>query len=792
MRRIVGLFLLASLAFCSVGFKPTNVPNGLGVGEAIRPYNDGQVTYNLEIECDTLKATTLNVDNLSLDEITATTINATYVDMGSSGTVKIGYDNSVLGQLLLGGSKSTFITTGADIPAYIYTTNGGGSGIPFNSAGNIVLDSPHYGGVIGLMAGGENVGYINSSGLALASGNIVQLNSGFYTYQIGSSPDDYFYIKQSTAGNIIEGSTSIVSINVPLSVSGSITGGALSATTGTFSGTLDGTKRVNISNTEITGTAPILNFIKNRGGGTSGGADDIMSIEANFLNNAGTPETILGVQIFGEITSVVDGAEGAELTLRHYIAGTKVDALKLDSSGATFAGDVSVGGGISGTTGIFSGQVNIGTRLYFSGTDAIRIGSNASLVATQTDTIVGIDAGGNIEATGYRNSLFGNSSGKLITTGDDNTNVGYRSGQALTTTSFGVNIGSNAGKYETVGQKLFIDGLDRTDEATARTNSLIYGVFHATPASQTLALNAQVSVLSNLSVGGTNVTIANDTNPYLKIHDTSDTSGLVIQQSGKNTTIKNEEAGTMKFLAYDGDEMLSFTADGDATFLDDVSVGGGISATTGTFSGAINTASGISQLVNTGSGVNVVPLILRNNTTTAGSEAGIAFISTTATATGGSIVNGLITGVRNGGMKFYTNTLAIPTDDSGLVLTLNADNSATFAGGISATRVREAVTTITSSATPTINIDNCAYVTITALGEEISSINIEGTPINFDKLTFRILDDGSSRAITWGDSFQAMGVALPTTTTAGKVLIVGFVYDSVDSKWGCVASVEES
>ncbi len=109
-------------------------------------------------------------------------------------------------------------------------------------------------------------------------------------------------------------------------------------------------------------------------------------------------------------------------------------------------------------------------------------------------------------------------------------------------------------------------------------------------------------------------------------------------------------------------------------------------------------------------------------------------------------------------------------------------------------RITKRVTTIVSSGTPTINTDDCDVVTITALAAAITSMttNLSGTPTNFQPLIFRILDDGTGRAITWGSSFQAMGVALPTTTTAGKVLTVGFLYDTVDSKWGCVASVEES
>ena len=96
--------------------------------------------------------------------------------------------------------------------------------------------------------------------------------------------------------------------------------------------------------------------------------------------------------------------------------------------------------------------------------------------------------------------------------------------------------------------------------------------------------------------------------------------------------------------------------------------------------------------------------------------------------------------------------------------------------------------------TLTINTDNYDAVTITALAEEITSFttNLSGTPTNFQKLIIRIKDDGTARAITWGASFEAKGVALPTTTVISKVLTVGFIYDTVTSKWGCVAVAQEA
>ena len=109
-------------------------------------------------------------------------------------------------------------------------------------------------------------------------------------------------------------------------------------------------------------------------------------------------------------------------------------------------------------------------------------------------------------------------------------------------------------------------------------------------------------------------------------------------------------------------------------------------------------------------------------------------------------------------------------------------------------RVDPRVGTTTSSATPTINTDNYDAYSITAQAAAITSFttNLSGTPVNFQKLIIRIKDDGTARAITWGTSFEAKGVALPTTTVISKVLTVGFIYDTVTSKWGCVASAQEA
>lgn len=110
------------------------------------------------------------------------------------------------------------------------------------------------------------------------------------------------------------------------------------------------------------------------------------------------------------------------------------------------------------------------------------------------------------------------------------------------------------------------------------------------------------------------------------------------------------------------------------------------------------------------------------------------------------------------------------------------------------TRITARITTITSSGTPTVNTDNCDAVTITAQAAAITSMttNLTGTPLNFDKLTIRIKDDGTARAITWGASFASRGGTLPTTTVISKVTTVGLIYNTVTSTWDCVAVAQEA
>lgn len=109
-------------------------------------------------------------------------------------------------------------------------------------------------------------------------------------------------------------------------------------------------------------------------------------------------------------------------------------------------------------------------------------------------------------------------------------------------------------------------------------------------------------------------------------------------------------------------------------------------------------------------------------------------------------------------------------------------------------RITPRIDTVASSATPAINTDTTDQFTITALATNITSFttNLTGTPTIGQRLTIRILDNGSARTLAFGASFASRGATLPTTTVAGKYMYLGFIWNGVASTWDLVARAEEA
>lgn len=148
---------------------------------------------------------------------------------------------------------------------------------------------------------------------------------------------------------------------------------------------------------------------------------------------------------------------------------------------------------------------------------------------------------------------------------------------------------------------------------------------------------------------------------------------------------------------------------------------------------------------------------------------------------------------RAGGTSSYEVTMTPTTLTADRTLTL-PDATTTVVGTdatqtLTSKRVTPRISTDTSSATPTINTDTTDIFGLTAQAVDITSFttNLSGTPTDGQKLWIFVVGT-AARAITWGASFEASTVALPTTTVTTNRLDVGFVWNAATSKWRCVAT----
>lgn len=98
--------------------------------------------------------------------------------------------------------------------------------------------------------------------------------------------------------------------------------------------------------------------------------------------------------------------------------------------------------------------------------------------------------------------------------------------------------------------------------------------------------------------------------------------------------------------------------------------------------------------------------------------------------------------------------------------------------------------TTASSATPTIDTQTVDFYSITALAVDITSMstNLTSTGATEGQTLWIAITGTAARAITWGASFEASTIALPTTTVTTARLDCGFVWNTVTSKWRIVAT----
>jgi hypothetical protein len=130
------------------------------------------------------------------------------------------------------------------------------------------------------------------------------------------------------------------------------------------------------------------------------------------------------------------------------------------------------------------------------------------------------------------NSSTGIGYGSLSnTTGNNNTAVGASS--LIDTTTGSVGLGYYAGHYETGGNAFYVDNQDRTNTAGDKAKALLYGIFNATAASQTLVTNSAFSALVSVTAPVINATTG------VQINGAA-TSGKILKGNGTNFVASTE------------------------------------------------------------------------------------------------------------------------------------------------------------------------------------------------------------------------------------------------------------
>jgi hypothetical protein len=146
---------------------------------------------------------------------------------------------------------------------------------------------------------------------------------------------------------------------------------------------------------------------------------------------------------------------------------------------------------------------------------------------------------------------------------------------------------------------------------------------------------------------------------------------------------------------------------------------------------------------------------------------------------------------RAGGTGTFAVTLTPTTLTASRTLTL--PDATTTVVGTDATqtltnkRVDPRVVSAASASSLTPSIATADIYAYTALAAGLTINAPTGTPVDGNRLMFRLLDNGTARALTWNATYTAIGVTLPTTTVANKTTYVGCIYNANNTRWDVIA-----
>jgi hypothetical protein len=147
----------------------------------------------------------------------------------------------------------------------------------------------------------------------------------------------------------------------------------------------------------------------------------------------------------------------------------------------------------------------------------------------------------------------------------------------------------------------------------------------------------------------------------------------------------------------------------------------------------------------------------------------------------GTPSSGTVTNLTGTASININGTVGDATANTGAFTTLTASTN------LSSTRINPRTSSTASTATLTPDISAFDQYNLTAQAAGLTVEAPTGTPVDGNKLIIRILDNGTPQTITWNATYTVIGPTLPTTTTANKMIYVGCVYNSTNTRWDVIA-----
>jgi len=163
-------------------------------------------------------------------------------------------------------------------------------------------------------------------------------------------------------------------------------------------------------------------------------------------------------------------------------------------------------------------------------------------------------------------------------------------------------------------------------------------------------------------------------------------------------------------------------------------------------------------------------------------------LAVTGNTTSGNFVGSLANGNSNVNIPAANGNINISVGGTANVLVVTST-------GVSSTRINPRVGTVTSAATITPTGDSSDQYNVTALAVNANIAAPSGTPVNGQRLTLRIKDNGTVRTLTWtitSGGYRAMSAPLPSATVANKTVYVGCIYNTEDTFWDVIAVSQQS